>query len=81
MTTRIDALDTPFAAIDLDIVERNLARAQGYFDKHKLALRPHINDSASSHSKTFSLPPSTPLRMGCPLVPMSPTSSSSERES
>jgi len=42
MTTRIDALDTPFAAIDLDIVERNLARAQRYFDEHKLALRPHI---------------------------------------
>ncbi len=42
MTTRIDALDTPFAAIDLDIVERNLARAQRYFDEHKLALRPHV---------------------------------------
>ena len=42
MTTRIDALDTPFAAIDLDVVERNLARAQRYFDEHKLALRPHI---------------------------------------
>src|SRR5512147_389570 len=42
MTTRIDALDTPFAAIDLDIVERNLARAQRYFDEHELALRPHI---------------------------------------
>jgi D-serine deaminase-like pyridoxal phosphate-dependent protein len=42
MTTRIDALDTPFAAIDLDIVERNLERAQRYFDGHDLALRPHI---------------------------------------
>jgi D-serine deaminase-like pyridoxal phosphate-dependent protein len=42
MTTRIDALDTPFAAIDLAIVESNLKRAQDYFAGHGLGLRPHI---------------------------------------
>jgi D-serine deaminase-like pyridoxal phosphate-dependent protein len=38
----IAALDTPAVAIDLDIVERNLRRAQAYADAHKIALRPHI---------------------------------------
>jgi len=42
MTTRIDALDTPFAAIDLAIVEGNLKRARDYFAGHGLGLRPHI---------------------------------------
>lgn len=36
------ALDTPAVVIDLDIVERNLRRAQDYADAHKIALRPHI---------------------------------------
>ncbi len=40
--TRPDALDTPFVAIDLDVVERNLRRAQAYFDAHGIALRPHV---------------------------------------
>ena len=38
----IAALDTPSVVIDLDIVERNLRRAQAYADAHGLALRPHI---------------------------------------
>jgi D-serine deaminase-like pyridoxal phosphate-dependent protein len=38
----IDALDTPVATVDLDAVERNIARMQGYCDEHGLAFRPHI---------------------------------------
>jgi D-serine deaminase-like pyridoxal phosphate-dependent protein len=35
-------LETPVPVIDLDRVERNLARMQAYADGHGLALRPHI---------------------------------------
>ena len=35
-------LDTPSVAIDLDAVERNIARMQAYCDEHGLALRPHV---------------------------------------
>jgi D-serine deaminase-like pyridoxal phosphate-dependent protein len=38
----ITALDTPVATVDLDAVERNIARMQGYCDEHGLAFRPHI---------------------------------------
>jgi len=38
----VTAVDTPVPIIDLDIVERNLARMQAYADAHGLALRPHI---------------------------------------
>lgn len=38
----ITALETPVPVIDLDRVERNLARMQSYADAHGLALRPHI---------------------------------------
>jgi D-serine deaminase-like pyridoxal phosphate-dependent protein len=38
----VSALDTPVAAVDLDAVERNVARMQGYCDEHGLAFRPHI---------------------------------------
>ncbi len=38
----IHDLDTPTPVIDLEIVERNLARMQTYCDEHGLALRPHI---------------------------------------
>ena len=36
------SLDTPVATVDLDAVERNIARMQGYCDEHGLAFRPHI---------------------------------------
>jgi D-serine deaminase-like pyridoxal phosphate-dependent protein len=39
---RIEALETPVPVIDLDRVERNLARMQAYCDGWKLRLRPHI---------------------------------------
>src|SRR5262245_33297163 len=35
-------LDTPVATVDLDAVERNIARMQGYCDAHGIAFRPHI---------------------------------------
>jgi D-serine deaminase-like pyridoxal phosphate-dependent protein len=38
----VTALETPVPVIDLDRVERNLARMQAYADRHGLALRPHI---------------------------------------
>lgn len=38
----VTALDTPVATVDLDAVERNIARMQGYCDEHGLAFRPHV---------------------------------------
>ena len=38
----LTSLDTPFATVDLDAVERNIARMQSYCDEHGLAFRPHI---------------------------------------
>ena len=38
----INDLDTPSVTIDLDIVERNIARLQEYCDEHGIANRPHI---------------------------------------
>ena len=38
----IDDLDTPAVLIDIDRVEANIARAQAYADRHRLALRPHV---------------------------------------
>ncbi|HEV2675221.1 MAG TPA: alanine racemase [Aliidongia sp.] len=38
----IDQLETPVPVIDLDRVERNLAKMQAYCDQHGLKLRPHI---------------------------------------
>ena len=38
---RVDDIDTPAILIDLDIMERNLARVAGYAREHSLRLRPH----------------------------------------
>ena len=35
-------LQTPFPTVDLDAVDRNVARMQAYCDEHGLALRPHV---------------------------------------
>ena len=40
--TRADELETPVPVVDLDVVERNLARMQAYADARGLRLRPHI---------------------------------------
>ena len=39
--TRVDEIDTPAILIDLDIMERNLARVSDYAREHSLRLRPH----------------------------------------
>src|SRR5438094_303441 len=39
---RIDEIDTPLVAIDLDVVENNIRTTQHYFDQHGIAFRPHI---------------------------------------
>jgi D-serine deaminase-like pyridoxal phosphate-dependent protein len=39
---QIDELDTPFVAIDLDVVEENIRATQAYFDRHGIRFRPHI---------------------------------------
>lgn len=39
---RIEDIDTPAVLVDLDIVARNLRRAQDYADAHGLRLRPHV---------------------------------------
>jgi D-serine deaminase-like pyridoxal phosphate-dependent protein len=41
MADLLDQLDTPFVAIDLDVMETNLQRMQRDADDHGLALRPH----------------------------------------
>ena len=38
----IDDIDTPFAAIDLDVVENNIRVTQHYCDQHGIKNRPHI---------------------------------------
>src|SRR3954447_7396612 len=38
----LSELDTPVLTVDLDAVERNITRMQGYCDGHGLALRPHV---------------------------------------
>jgi D-serine deaminase-like pyridoxal phosphate-dependent protein len=37
----IDELDTPAVVIDIDVMDRNLARFASYCREHKLSLRPH----------------------------------------
>jgi D-serine deaminase-like pyridoxal phosphate-dependent protein len=37
----VQALDTPCAVVDLDVMENNLRRCQTYLDRHGLSLRPH----------------------------------------
>ena len=39
---RVDELETPVPMLDLDRLERNLAKMQAYCDRHGLRLRPHI---------------------------------------
>jgi D-serine deaminase-like pyridoxal phosphate-dependent protein len=39
---RIDEIDTPFVAIDLDVVENNIRVTQQYCDQHGIRNRPHI---------------------------------------
>jgi len=43
----ISELDTPAVIIDLDVLERNLRRAQEYFDRHGIRFRPHMKTHKS----------------------------------
>src|SRR5437660_5598372 len=38
----IDEIDTPFVAIDMDVVENNIRATQAYCDQHGIQNRPHI---------------------------------------
>jgi D-serine deaminase-like pyridoxal phosphate-dependent protein len=51
----VASLDTPVATVDLDAVERNIARMQAYCDRHGLDFRPHI--------KTHKLPAIAHMQM------------------
>ncbi len=46
---RVEDLETPCVVIDLERVERNLARWQAYCDAHGLANRPHIKTHKIPH--------------------------------
>src|ERR1035438_4181119 len=39
----VSEIDTPALVVDLDILERNLARVAGYAREHGLRLRPHTD--------------------------------------
>jgi D-serine deaminase-like pyridoxal phosphate-dependent protein len=56
----ITSLDTPVATVDLDAVERNVARLQGYCDERGFAFRPHI--------KTHKLPALAHVQVGAGAV-------------
>src|SRR5204863_9514048 len=43
----LDTLETPALVVDLDRMERNLARASEYSGMHGLALRPHVKTHKS----------------------------------
>ena len=43
----LDSLETPALLVDLDRMERNLARAAAYSKEHGLALRPHVKTHKS----------------------------------
>jgi D-serine deaminase-like pyridoxal phosphate-dependent protein len=45
----IEDLDTPVAVIDLDKLEANIGRLQGYLDEHGIANRPHIKTHKIPH--------------------------------
>jgi len=57
---RMDALDTPVAVIDLDRLERNIARFQAYLSQHGIANRPHI--------KTHKIPQIARMQMAAGAV-------------
>ncbi|MGZ8687928.1 MAG: alanine racemase [Gaiellaceae bacterium] len=44
----LEELDTPAALVDLDILERNVARMQDYADLHGIALSPHAKTHKSA---------------------------------
>lgn len=49
MKPKLDEIDTPAVLIDLDIVKRNLARAQSHISSRNMAMRPHIKTHKLPH--------------------------------
>ena len=47
MTHHMADIETPALVVDLDVMERNLARASRYAAQHGLALRPHVKTHKS----------------------------------
>jgi D-serine deaminase-like pyridoxal phosphate-dependent protein len=47
IATPMDSLETPALVVDLDRLERNLARTAEYAAAHRLALRPHVKTHKS----------------------------------
>jgi D-serine deaminase-like pyridoxal phosphate-dependent protein len=45
--SHLDSLETPSAVVDLDVLERNLARGAAYASKHGFVLRPHVKTHKS----------------------------------
>ncbi len=56
----IDDLDTPTAVVDLDRLEANLTRLQGYLSEHGVANRPHV--------KTHKIPAIARMQMAAGAV-------------
>src|ERR1035438_6400430 len=46
-TMHVSKIDTPALVVDLDILERNLARVAAYAREHDLRLRPHTKTHKS----------------------------------
>jgi D-serine deaminase-like pyridoxal phosphate-dependent protein len=44
---KISEIETPAVLVDLDVMERNLARVAGYAKDHSLRLRPHTKTHKS----------------------------------
>ena len=44
----IDEIDTPFVAIDLDVVENNIRVTQQYYDQHGIRFRPLIKNGQTA---------------------------------
>src|SRR5512138_3563090 len=39
---KVSDYETPLVTVDLDAVEHNIKKVQGYFDQHGISFRPHI---------------------------------------
>lgn len=56
----MDELETPFAAVDLDKLEANIAKLQRYLDEHGIRNRPHI--------KTHKIPEIAHMQIGAGAI-------------
>ena len=56
----VSEIDTPALVVDLNILERNVARVADYAREHKLRLRPHTKTHKSVRLANARLPPAPP---------------------